>query len=473
MNFKFLLTTAIGYCCIFTSFAQTPTDLTSDVALTAPGQTDFAPSPVFSSKTQIEAAFNAGRRAEESQKGLPANSLGNLTLPSDWDSRSSAQRILWLVSQERQARTGQNYGGGAVLGKPLEAYSPGLNTIAQSHTDYLFANNLFTHTGSGGTTPYDRVNTVYPGCNETFARSENIYRSCGGGTNYLVEQAIFAWVYRDSGSAWGHRDAVLIQNISGNLSAPSLTTGYTDNYGTSGMEGFIGVGVKVGTGYTACIHPTFGDLGVRLVTMNILDPKPVSGSCTFSDITTAQAYPVRLLSFSAKAEDLRVKLGWKTSGESNSSHFVVQRSKDLGEYIDLGTVKSLGNTSETAFYGFEDNEPNLGLNYYRLKQVDFGGKFEYSKIIAASFGGPTENTVDLRLFPNPVPNNEYLKFKLYGMKMPKVQVFDLLGKEIQSKMSLSDAGDGQIIFSEKLPANTYIISLSEEGKKVSKLFVLN
>lgn len=98
-------------------------------------------------------------------------------------------------------------------------------------------------------------------------------------------------------------------------------------------------------------------------------------SIRFSDISINKltAMPVSLTSFTAQKEGLSVQLRWNTVSEQNNSHFDVQRSTDGVAFLNIGKVNGAGNSSKNLDYYFTDKNPAMGVNYYRLNQVDFDG----------------------------------------------------------------------------------------------------
>ncbi|GAB3914465.1 hypothetical protein GCM10028803_59980 [Larkinella knui] len=106
------------------------------------------------------------------------------------------------------------------------------------------------------------------------------------------------------------------------------------------------------------------------------------GDFTWDD---APALPVRLASFSGKRVENQLLLGWQTTFESNSAYFVVERSTDAQAFEAIGRVTSRGFSESMQAYGFTDEAPLKGTNYYRLRQVDRDGRFEYSKILGLTF----------------------------------------------------------------------------------------
>jgi hypothetical protein len=93
--------------------------------------------------------------------------------------------------------------------------------------------------------------------------------------------------------------------------------------------------------------------------------------------------PVGLINLSAKFLDNGVILNWQTSFETNHSHFEIEKSNDGKSFDKIGEVqleeKKIQGNKE---YQYIDDSPYEEINYYRLKQVDIDGRYEYSHIIS-------------------------------------------------------------------------------------------
>lgn len=100
---------------------------------------------------------------------------------------------------------------------------------------------------------------------------------------------------------------------------------------------------------------------------------------------SSQVVPVELLTFTAKAQDEDVLLQWKTASEINNDYFEIQHSLDGVNFETIGTVKGAGTTYEVQEYLFIDKMPKNGLNYYRLRQIDYDSLFEYTDVISVDF----------------------------------------------------------------------------------------
>ena len=109
--------------------------------------------------------------------------------------------------------------------------------------------------------------------------------------------------------------------------------------------------------------------------------------------------PVELLSFKAVLDGSKVKLTWITAQELNNDRFEVEHSDDGLSFKTVGTVKGNGTISSVSDYTFTHSGLSTGFHYYRLKQVDFDGQFEYSSIERVSLGAFED--VSIRIHPNP------------------------------------------------------------------------
>ena len=113
--------------------------------------------------------------------------------------------------------------------------------------------------------------------------------------------------------------------------------------------------------------------------------------------------PVTLISFSGSNESGQNLLAWKTSFESNNEGFELQRSWDGSLFEKIGFVTGHGDSNIGSEYHFNDYSP-LFNSYYRLKQMDFDGKFAYSRIILVKSKGP-----DMIAYPNPAVDYFFIK----------------------------------------------------------------
>ena len=99
--------------------------------------------------------------------------------------------------------------------------------------------------------------------------------------------------------------------------------------------------------------------------------------------TGATPLPVTLTKFEGYAyNDYDNKLEWTTQTEKNADYMEIQHSDDGKYFNTIGISKLAGNSQSEMLYEYIDRSVAKQINYYRLKQFDFDGKFYLSKIIA-------------------------------------------------------------------------------------------
>jgi photosystem II stability/assembly factor-like uncharacterized protein len=177
--------------------------------------------------------------------------------------------------------------------------------------------------------------------------------------------------------------------------------------------------------------------------------------------TDSSLIPVELTSFSAVANSDYVELNWITATELNNSGFEIHRcTENANEWETIGFVPGFGTTTETHSYSFTDNDIATGKYFYRLKQIDFDGSFEYSKIVEVDVVQPFAFTLEQN-YPNPFNPSTEIKYQIRVAGFVNLKVYDVLGKEIvvlvQEEKS---AGSYDIKFNAVgLPSGIYFYTL--------------
>ncbi len=139
--------------------------------------------------------------------------------------------------------------------------------------------------------------------------------------------------------------------------------------------------------------------------------------------------PVELTSFTAKAGQESIQLAWLTASEENNAGFEVQRSTDGRNFRTLTFIEGHGTTLEAQKYLFDDKDLRKGqLYYYRLKQIDYDGRFEHSDVVSAQLEEDSKISV---LAPNPTHTGQtHLEYTSDTNGELTLQVFDVTGKEL-------------------------------------------
>lgn len=187
--------------------------------------------------------------------------------------------------------------------------------------------------------------------------------------------------------------------------------------------------------------------------------------------------PVKLVNFTAKINKANVNLNWSTSEEINNKGFEVERSINGLNFQKVGFVKGAGNTSIINNYALVDEnafeKANAKTLYYRFKQIDFDGKFNYSNMVVVS-NNKANNLETVIVYPNPFTDQVNLSITSAEASQMKVTIINLSGKEVGNLTIPVSAGTSNININdfEKLTAGVYFIkvNIGDESKmfKIAK-----
>lgn len=179
---------------------------------------------------------------------------------------------------------------------------------------------------------------------------------------------------------------------------------------------------------------------------------------------TTQSVPVEMISFKAMSKENNIQLTWTTASEENNAGFEVQRSTNGKTFRTLDFVEGHGTTVEKQEYFYDDKELRKGQTYYyRLKQIDYDGQFEYSEVITASLKDNGDKVGEF--FPNPaIAGATQLAYTSAADADLSVAVYSVAGKLLYSEVHRVVAGDNLLSFDfQHLTKGTVFIKLTEEG----------
>ena len=192
---------------------------------------------------------------------------------------------------------------------------------------------------------------------------------------------------------------------------------------------------------------------------------PVGGAIPtlfIDNVKVSQILPVTLTEFTGTKQGTANLLQWRTVTEQNNRGFELQRSINSSEFSTIGFVPTKavnGNSTAELSYQYTDKKPFTTGSYYRLKQVDFDGKFTYSNIVFIN-GEPVTELVLTSLYPN--PTNQLLNVVLETPKAQKVQIViaDLAGKTVlQQTLQLVKGVNNKTMNVATLAKGTYIVKV--------------
>ena len=174
--------------------------------------------------------------------------------------------------------------------------------------------------------------------------------------------------------------------------------------------------------------------------------------------------PVELTSFTASVNNNDVQLNWTTATEKNNSGFQVER-KSTGDFESIGFIPGSGTTTELMTYSFSDIDLNPGNYYYRLKQIDYDGTFEYSDVVEIDIVAPDVYSLSQN-YPNPFNPSTKITFSLASDANVSLKVFDVMGQEVMTLINRDlIAGTHIYEFDAKgLNSGVYFYKIEADGK---------
>jgi hypothetical protein len=224
-------------------------------------------------------------------------------------------------------------------------------------------------------------------------------------------------------------------------------------------------GVQNGNGSSAQTAPGRNNTAWT-ATMQGMFFSPTCGPCstaTSGFCMPALLLPVELTDLVGRHEAGRNVLQWTTASEQNSMMFVVERSTDLEHFIPIATVAAAGQSQSTLSYSAQDDNPEPGTNYYRLRMVDNDGEETFSDVLPL-----VSSAIDrLVVYPNPCEGSTRVLVPKNDRPSIVLTVHDMTGREV---MSLKlEPGQGSAVLSGLAPG-TYLVMIPELGSGATTIF---
>ncbi len=185
--------------------------------------------------------------------------------------------------------------------------------------------------------------------------------------------------------------------------------------------------------------------------------------------------PIELVYFDALAIENTVQLTWITASEINNDYFTIEKSVDAKVWETVLIINGAGNSNQIIEYTETDFDPISGISYYRLKQTDFDGRFEYFNIVPVKYSN-SDDEDELSIFPNPVRQGENISVSHSFNSTDEILVVlrDLQGKEFYSKVHININEDELIgiPIDYIIPKGIYFIVATSENKIHSKKLII-
>lgn len=284
-----------------------------------------------------------------------------------------------------------------------------------------------SHNTTFGKTTYSRTAIIAPALSKTeivkSMRNMHFYatQDCDSKLDFTINTKIMGSIFSDRGAPV----------ISVNLSDATTTTSSAIikiMYGTPG-SGVLPQSIYSATGNNF----TFSDANLANMSTGYYYVDVTNG--TSRVISSPIWYtrnddvvlPVILSAFEVQKVNSSVKISWTTSQENNSHYFVVQHSVDGRSWTDVGQANAMGLSVTPTYYSIMDNAANIGINLYRLKQVDRDGRTEYSTIKSVLFNQGYE----VLITPNPATNYVNVYLSRNTTIISKISVYQMNGSLVK------------------------------------------
>jgi hypothetical protein len=369
--------------------------------------------------------------------------------------------------------TTQGSSGSGIVNHSLEAYTSGGAGDAPGDGSYSIRCDadelLYGWYGGGGTTIADNTAdasgvgyfaVINAGAGKTEFYHQNLTNLCSN-TSYTVSFAA-GNIARDDGwapnypniSAYVYPGSTAVTGTNGFSTAPA---GGTLLGSTGSMTTAVGGTSMVWNAYSYTFTTGAGQTAIDLILTNIsgnnagfdfaIDDIKVTKTSGGGSCTTT---PVELISFTAENGPENVLLNWSTATEKNNDYFTVQKSKNGIDFIGIENIKGAGTSQQQLNYHTTDPYPYAGISYYRLKQVDYDGKFSHSKIVVVK----NEET-QISIYPNPSQGS--FKLSVINERQPySIEVTDVEGRLVYKG---SGNPDNQVTEISGLSKGIYVVRI--------------
>ena len=177
--------------------------------------------------------------------------------------------------------------------------------------------------------------------------------------------------------------------------------------------------------------------------------------------------PITLVDFTAQLRsDKTVIVSWTTASEKENDYFTLEKSIDGNIFEVLTTIDGAGNSSQVQTYNFQDKNVVGGMNYYRLKQTDFNGDFEYFKIVGVSNNSSAADLKSalqiVKAGPNPFKESFKITYTANDSEKVELSIRSVDGQLIHTETLTPHPGDNEYTFQKTstLKSGIYLVSFS-------------
>ena len=180
--------------------------------------------------------------------------------------------------------------------------------------------------------------------------------------------------------------------------------------------------------------------------------------------------PVKLKEFKAAKSGNKTLLNWNTATESNNKGFGLERSSDGKEWNQIAFVNGNGTSVSQKEYTATDNTPLKGVNYYRLKQIDNDGRFEYSSTVSVKF---SNNSLGFSFYPNPAKGQLNILLETIETNVAVLKLMASNGTTVKTvSVNKGNSNSNLLLATDKLSPGIYVLVLQDGDNTKSGRLVI-
>ena len=195
---------------------------------------------------------------------------------------------------------------------------------------------------------------------------------------------------------------------------------------------------------------------------------------TLGSTDNSNPLPVSFLYFAGATNGVEHKLSWATASETNNDYFQLERSLDGRFFQVIARIEGAGNSVTQNDYSYLDKVAPAGRVYYRLKQVDFDGAFDYAQEIVTLVKIEAQTSLDFVIYPNPTVQKEVrLMISDFRAEMALISIADLSGKKLKQSTVWIDEQGISDTFTCDFDPGIYVVSIVVNNHLRSKPLVIS
>ncbi|MCZ2100415.1 MAG: T9SS type A sorting domain-containing protein [Chitinophagales bacterium] len=183
-------------------------------------------------------------------------------------------------------------------------------------------------------------------------------------------------------------------------------------------------------------------------------------------IVAAQTLPILLNSFNLDNSNHRTQITFSTSLEINNSHFIIEWSPDARSWKAIGSIEGSGTSTISHQYKYLHESPKSGINYYRLTQVDYDGKYQTFPVKSIHFEAEAH---DFTISPSLVEHDMELGFN-QAVDQGQVEIYSMEGRLV-ANYQISNGVNSLRINASNLQRGQYIARFSNDYETINKKFI--